>query len=77
MLGHRHGHKFPAARQRHRQQQLMFFVGRAVWASITPSMVSLPSPRIPARSFGRFDEILYLVGKAPDLTLARHGELEA
>jgi hypothetical protein len=26
------------------------------------------------RSFGRFDEILYLVEKAPDLTHARHAE---
>jgi hypothetical protein len=50
----------------------IFSVDRADRVSITPSMVSPPSPRIPARSFGRFDEILYLVEKAPDLTLARH-----
>ena len=35
-------------------------------------MASLPSPRIPARSFDRFDEITDLVEKSSDLTLARH-----
>jgi hypothetical protein len=35
-------------------------------------MASLPSSAILGRSFDRFDEILYLVGKAS--ALARHGE---
>jgi hypothetical protein len=39
---------------------------------ITPSMARLPSSAIRGRSFGRFDEILYLVEKTSALTLARH-----
>jgi hypothetical protein len=37
------------------------------------------SPDIHVRSFGRFDEMLYLVEKTSALThaLARHAELEA
>jgi hypothetical protein len=40
-------------------------------------MANLPSPAIRGWSFDRFDEILYLVEKASDLTLARHGESKA
>src|SRR5260370_8294855 len=40
---------------------LLRWSGRS--GDITPSMASLPSPPIHGRSFGRFDEILYLVEK--------------
>ena len=40
------------------------------FGDITPSLASQPSPHFRVRSFGRFDEIVYLVEKTPDLTLA-------
>jgi hypothetical protein len=42
----------------------LFGLGRS-----TPSLASLPSPHIPVRSFGRFDEITYLVENSSCLTL--------
>jgi hypothetical protein len=48
---------------------VLFFVWSSRSGDATPSVASLPRPRILARSFGRFDEILYLVEKTSDLTL--------
>jgi hypothetical protein len=46
------------------------------FGNTTPSMARQPSPVIHDRSFGRFDEILYLVEKASVLTLAQHRRIK-
>jgi hypothetical protein len=51
------------------QSRCHYSLSAGLFGNTTPSVASLPSPRILARSFGRFDEILYLVEETSALTL--------